>query len=504
MPLPRSFLPRLRFTLMTTLTLHSLSAAASVTVYQTSRAGDRLTLIAPTIEHAKDGDEAAVPLLRIHPERGQQTLKGFGGALTESSAYLLSELSPERRDEVIQAYFGSEGAAYSLLRVSIASCDFSLESYTYAPSEEANLEDFSIDRDRRWLLPRLHEALDATEGKLRIMASPWTSPPWMKDNGAYFGGSLLPEHYPTFSRYLVKYLEAYAAEGIPIWALTPVNEPLGNGAQWESLHFTPATMARFLAEDLGPALAASPFKPEIYIFDQNRSEVNEWAEILRNPAVAAIADGIAVHWYSSTVDVYPEVLDHLAAEFPQFPVIHSEGCIDALGDDEPAGAWLEDDWYFRPEATDWGFRWAPPEQRADHPAYRPFYRYVRDMVVGLQHGMIGWIDWNLVLDFKGGPNHAKNFCGAPVLVDPAEDRVYFTPLFYGISHFSRFIRPGASVVQLEGVPTEALGVAALNPDGTTVVVLFNPTEFPLAYRTQNGDRYALAPESLQTLVLRVP
>jgi glucosylceramidase len=472
--------------------------SATATVYQTSRGGDRLEVVAP--QETSAGAEVA--LLQLDFEQRRQRISGFGGAMTESSAYLLSQLSEEKRQAVIDAYFGPNGAAYSLLRLPIASCDFSLESYTYAADAEAGLADFSIERDRRWLLPRLHEALAASQDGVQIMASPWTAPPWMKDNAAYFGGSLLPEHYDTFAQYLVRYLDAYAAEGIPIWSITPLNEPLGNGAKWESMHFTPESMATFLTEHLGPTLEASAHDPKVFIFDQNRSEVGEWAEILHDPEVAAVADGIAVHWYSSTVDVYPEVLDHLAEEFPNYPVIHSEGCIDVLGDDEPAGVWLEDDWYWREEATDWGYHWAPEEQKEDHPAYRPFYRYVQDMLVGLQHGMIGWIDWNIVLDFHGGPNHARNFCGAPVLVDPANDTVYYTPLYYAMAHFSRFVRPGAEVIGLEGVPAPALGVAAQNPDGTTAVILFNPGESELAYRLPDGAIYRLAPQALQSITLK--
>lgn len=471
-------------------------------VLETNRAG--LRLAEPIPAKAIDRNAKAIDITINLADR-RQTIAGIGGALTESSGYALGQLSAGKRTEVLERYFGPDGAAYSLARVSIASCDFSTESYTYAPIPgDIELKQFSIERDRRWVLPLIKDAQAVSADGFRIMASPWSAPPWMKDNGAFFGGRLEPEHYDTFARYLARYLEAYRAEGIDIWSITPMNEPQGNGSQWESVEFTPQSMATFIGEHLGPVLADAGLDPEIFIFDQNRESAMEWAEvILANREARRFVDGIAVHWYSSTVDPYPEVLDQLRSAFPGFPVIHSEGCIDALGNDEPSGVWLEDDWYWRAEATDWGFYWAPDELKSDHPKYRPFYRYVRDLIVGLNHGMIGWIDWNIVLDFQGGPNHAKNFCGAPVLVDAATDTVYYTPLYYAMSHFSRFIRPGAVVVDSQPSDDRLLTVAAVAPNGTLAVVVFNPTESELRYRLQIGGEsteFVIGPQGLQTLV----
>jgi len=478
-------------------------APATWRVFETNRAGLRLAEQTGSTVAASDAEPVSI---EIDPLDRRQTVVGIGGALTESSGYVLGQLSPEKRDEVIAAYFGPEGAGYSLSRVSVASCDFSTESYTYAPvAGDVELEHFSIERDRRWVLPLIKDAQAASADGFRIMASPWTAPPWMKASEAFFGGRLKPEHFDTFARYFVRYLQAYAEEGIDIWSITPTNEPLGNGAQWESMEFTPQTMATLIREHLGPALETAGLDPEVYIFDQNRDHAHEWAEVLlRDPAVARYVDGIAVHWYSHTQDPLPDVLDELRDDFPDFPVIHSEGCIDVLGDDEPEASWLEDDWYFRPDATDWGYYWAPDHQKADHPKYRPFYRYVRDLIVGLNHGMVGWIDWNIALDFQGGPNHAENYCGAPVLVDTENNSVYYTPLYYGIAHFSRFIRPGAVV--LKSTPSlEALhSLAVENPDGSLVVVVFNPTEQSHVIElAMNGktNRFEIGAQGIQTLVL---
>ncbi len=335
-------------------------------IYQTSRQGDRLARRAATDPTAGSPDRT----LTIDGSQTYQTLRGFGGAFTESGASVLAELTAARRAEVLAAYFGPQGSRYSLARTHIASCDFSVRPCTYAPVPgDVALEHFSIEPDRTYLLPMIQEALAVQGAAFELIASPWTAPPWMKTNGTWNAGELLPEHEDTFARYLVKYLQAYAREGIPIRGLTPVNEPLGNNASWESLHFTPERMRGFIVDHLAPALAAANLAPEIWIYDQNRDQaLLEWADvILGDEAAARLVTGVAVHWYQSTVDVGGEVLDAVGRKFPQHPILHTEGCIDSIGDDEPIGSWLEDDWYWRPEATDWGLQWAPEEEKVDHP-----------------------------------------------------------------------------------------------------------------------------------------
>jgi glucosylceramidase len=214
---------------------------------------------------------------------------------------------------------------------------------------------------------------------------------------------------------------------------------------------------------------------------------------------------MAVHWYQSTVDVGGEWLDKVHEKYPAMEMLHSEGCIDALGDDEPIGAWLEDDWYWRPEATDWGTFWAAEKDKKDHPPYRPFYRYTRDLIGGLNHNLVGWIDWNMVLNTRGGPNHARNYCLAPVLVDSGRDRVYYTPLYYSIAHFGKFIRPGARRIGLAGQDDDLMATAFRNPDGSIAVAVFNMGEEDVTYALKLDDKsfpIVIKGQALQTVVIR--
>jgi glucosylceramidase len=476
----------------------------TVEIFQTTRSGDRLRLVEPIVSSS----EKDARRLEIDDAQRFQTLEGIGGSFTESGAYVISELSATKRQAFMDAYFSPEGAHISLTRTHIASCDFSVRNYTYAPVPgDTALEHFSIEPDRTYLLPMIKQAQAVAGADFRILASPWTAPPWMKTNNTWNGGELKPEHYGTFARYMVKYIEAYAVEGIPIWGITPVNEPLGNDSNWESLHFSPVQMRDYLVNHLGPTFKQAGLDTSIWIFDQNRDhEMLEWADaLLGDKEAAALVDGMAVHWYQSTVDVGGENLDKVSKKYPDKRILHSEGCIDALGDDEPIGAWLEDDWYWRPEATDWGKFWAAEEFKKDHPPYRAFYRYTRDLIGGFNHNLVGWIDWNMVLNTRGGPNHARNFCGAPVLVDSGRDHFYLTPLYYSIAHFSKFIRPGAQRVGLSGHDDDFMATAFRNTDGSTAVVVFNLGEADLTYEVVHGNTripIAIPGQALQTVVIK--
>lgn len=486
------------------LTLLTPTAFSEIEVYQTSRQGDRL---APG-KIIKDRRAAPDRTLTLEPSRTYQTLVGIGSSFTESGAAVLAELSEKARDRVMQAYFSPEGAHISLTRTHIASCDFSLRNYTYAPvAGDVKMKHFSIDPDRTYLLPMIKEAQAIDGADFKILASPWTAPPWMKDNQTWNGGELMPEFYPAFARYNVKYIQDYAKEGVPIWGLTPINEPHGNGSNWESTHFNPKQMREYIANHLGPALKEANIDTEVWIYDQNRGEVLlDWANAIYGDKKASeFVDGMAVHWYQSTVDVDGESLDNVHNAYPAKGILHSEGCIDALGDDEPIGSWLEDDWYWRPKATDWGKFWAKEEDKKRHPPYRPFYRYTRDLIGGLNHHFVGWIDWNMVLNTRGGPNHARNYCGAPVLVDSGNDDVYFTPLYYSISHFSKFIRPGAQRIGLSGQDDTFMATAFKNPDGSIAIVVFNLAENDALYSVEHSEeRFAveIKGQALQTIVIR--
>lgn len=441
-----------------------------VQIFETTANGNKLKEISELAANS-----ASDLTISIQPEKKFQTITGFGGSFTEASASLLNRLSPAKREQIIQAYFGKEGADYSLTRTHINSCDFSLKNYAYANVEgDKNLDNFSIEEDRNDLIPMIKAAQKASKEGFKIIASPWTAPPWMKDNNDWRGGKLLPEYRETWALYFSRYIKEYQKEGIDIWGVTVENEPLGNDKNWESMHFTPEEMTDFVRDFLGPKLEKDGLgKVKILGYDQNRGEeLEKWAKAMfNNEANAKYFSGTAIHWYASTFDYFPASLEFTHKLAPGKHLINTESCVDAQ-----VPAWKDDNWYWSKEAKDWGWTWAPENQKHLHPKYEPVFRYARDIIGCLNHHVDGWIDWNMVLDKQGGPNWFKNWCTAPVIVDPEKDEVYFTPLYYTLAHFSKFIRPGASRIDFQNPDGEVMCTAAKNPDGSIAVILFNPSE----------------------------
>ena len=435
-----------------------------VRVYETAANGNKLKQIK---DFSITDNTIQITLL---PTEKYQTITGFGGSFTEATASLLNELGTENRGKVLEAYFGESGAKYSLTRTHMNSCDFSRSNYSYAPVEgDVSLEHFSIDEDRDDIIPMIKEAMLLSKDGFKILSSPWTAPPWMKDNKDWSGGKLLPEYKDTWALFFSKYITAYKAEGIDIWGFTVENEPLGNDNNWESMHFTAEEMTSFVQHHLGPKLEADGHDVKILGYDQNREHLKDWVDVMyHNNKTSKYFDGTAIHWYASTYEVFPDALQYAHQKAPDKYLIQTEACVDA-----EIPKWKDDAWYWRKEATDWGWDWAPEKDKHLHPKYAPVNRYARDIIGCLNNWVDGWVDWNMVLDKQGGPNWFKNWCVAPVLVDPEKDEVYFTPIYYIMSHFSKFIRPGAQRIGLDNTDKKLLVTAAKNPDGSIAVVVFN-------------------------------
>jgi glucosylceramidase len=506
----------------------------------TSETGDKLTEKANvTFQKGKADGKVKID---VFPEKIKQTMDGIGSSFTESSAFVLAHLEKEQRLALMQEIWGENGANFSLARTHIGACDFSVEGkYSYTDvKDDVNLKHFSIAEDKIGfskseyphivdekydLLPMIQEALaikaEQKQNELRIIASAWTAPSWMKDIEEWYipgspennwqgtGGSLKPEYVPLYAKYLVKYLEAYHKAGVPIWGLTPVNEPHGNNGQWESMHFSPQSQNEFVQEHLGPALKRSPFADtRLLIYDQNRDGLEEWTDVIfGDEKTAPYVYGAAVHWYESTEKVYGEVFDRVKEKFPDKAILHTEGCIDDLGKDAPNGIadpvkfketnWFDNDaFWWNPNATDWAYSatWQGVNSEA-HPAYTPVHRYARNIIVSIDHWLQGWIDWNIILDEKGGPNHVGNFCGAPIMIDTKSKKIYRTPIFHVLAQFSRTIRPGDRAVetrqQKEMLPPDALhACATINEKDLLSVQLLNTTKSPISYHLQIGGQFA--------------
>lgn len=493
-------------------------------------------------------------VISIYPDSTKQTIHGIGTSFTESSAFVLAHLEPQQRREVMQRIYGESGANFTLARTPVGACDFSVVGkYSYADEpDDRELKAFSIAPDIAGfdpvdqpgivdpdydLLPMIREALaikrEQRDQELKIIASAWTAPAWMKDIGTWYipgsaannwqgtGGSLKPEYVSTYADYLVRYLDAYADAGVTLWGLTPVNEPHGVGGAWESMAFTPESQNDFVKHHLGPRLLHSRHADaRLLIYDQNMDGLERWADVIfADPETAPHVFGAAVHWYASTFNVFEDVLDRVHAKFPDFAIIHTEGCIDNLGTaasgaiGDPAGykesGWFGNDgFWWNATATDWAYTAAwMGAGAAEHPIYTPVHRYARNIIVGLDHWVGGWVDWNIVLDRDGGPNHVGNFCGAPIMIDTDTREVHYTPIYHILSQFSRTIRPGDKAVWtrrvLDDLDTDALhACATVNESGLLSVQLLNTTKNAIPCKLQIADRYAeitIPANSVQTV-----
>ncbi len=519
------------------------SDVKSTHVWLTTSEGDYCGETGPVVfSKGKAGNAVVVSL-----DDKRQTIDGFGGSLTESSAFVLACLSPEQRQAVLEELFGEDGADFTLSRTQIGASDFSVEGcYSLAEQEgDTALLSFTLDRDKEGFpkskYPQVKDEnydlynlmtdvwnikQKQADKTLRFIASPWTAPAWMKDNGKYYqrdeyarkGGALLPQYYQTFADYFVRYLDAYKAEGITFWALTPENEPMGNDGGWESMDMNPAAEAEFIGRYLGPTLQKAGYGDvKILGFDQNIFEVGPYtAGIYGDEAAKQYCDGMALHWYGSTVSCFPEVLDSVHALYPGKTLIHTEGCIDNLGcpgwpgvgDYEgykESGWFMNDNFWWTLSATDWAYstQWAGDT----HPRYAPVHRYARYIIDGLNHWMTGFCDWNIVLDSIGGPNHVSNYCGAEVMVDYSNDIVYYTPYYYVLKQFSRSMRPGDVVLGVTEPDNKNLHICAVQkPCGMIVLNAFNEGLEPASCPLQIGSYTAeltLPANSIKTIFVKL-
>ena len=478
------------------ITVPQTTDTTTITVYQTSEGGHQLTEVRP-FSNSQGID------VRVNIDAKKQIITGFGGAFTEASATLLNQLGKENRAKILNAYFSKEGANYSLTRTHMNSCDFSVSNYSYTPvADDVALEHFSIEKDRNDLIPMIKEAMAISEEGFKLFASPWTAAPWMKDNNSWVGGKLLPKYYDTWALFFSKYVDAYRTEGIDIWGFTVENEPHGNGNNWESMLYSPKEMTDFVVNHLSPKLQADG-KGELVIlgYDQNREGVKEWVdEMYKDEETASHYDGTAIHWYESTYDYFPEALQYAHNKAPNKYLIQTEACVD---DEIPV--WKDDAWYWKKEATDWGYKWREEEKKYLHPKYAPVNRYARDIIGCLNNWVDGWVDWNMVLDRQGGPNWKKNWCIAPVIVDPEKDEVYLTPLYYVMAHFSKFIRPGAAVLEVDNKEKDLMITAALNPDQSVAVVVFNQEKEAKSFTLTVGKtkkNMVIDAQALQTIIIQ--
>ena len=415
-------------------------------------------------------------LVKVYPHITFQEIVGFGGALTEAAGYVYALMEKPLQQEFMQLYFGDAGNRYSLGRLSVQSCDFSLCPRSYvASARDKSLAEFSIDDDFAYIIPFVLDAL-AVNPALEFLASPWSPPAWAKSNRSMKrGGHLLSKHYRQWANMIARFVAEYRKLGIPVTRLTMQNEP-GAVQTWESCLFNVAQEGVFLRDHLKPALRDAGLRDvKVLGWDHNKeSALERTIGLLGDARTADELDGIAFHWYSGDHFEALRIVRDLLG--PRRELIFSEGC-DAYSAGDPA-------------------------QELPHAEH-----YAHEIIGDLEAGANGILDWNILLDEQGGPNHVGNFCDAPVMFDRSSGKLNVRLPYYYLGHFSRFIQPGARRVLSTSYTTNLETCAFLNPDGSHALVVLNRWWWSIPFKLTWGsgalDRRIATieapPHSIQTI-----
>lgn len=410
-------------------------------------------------------------LINLYPDVQYQTLRGFGGAFTDAAGYVYAQMPQEKRQELIRAYYSSDGLRYSLGRTSIDSCDFSTEQYD-SLAEGAELSEMDVSRAGKHVLPMIADAQKEAGKPISMMLTPWSPPAWMKTNASrVHGGELKSEYAELWAEYICRFIKAYQAQGVDVQLLSVQNEPKAVQT-WDSCIFTAAQEREFVRRHLAPALKRNGLESIcLLIWDHNKERAYERVtETLCDAEMESLVGGVAVHWYSGD---HFEALQMLRDRYPDKQIIFSEACVE------------------------YGVFGSGHElQNAQ--------MYAHDIIGDLNHGMNAFLDWNLLLDENGGPNHVGNYCDAPMMFDTRTGELRRNLSYDYIGHFSRYIQPGARRIGISRFDERIEITAFRNPDGGVVAVLLNRKDAELSFFLRMGGRVypvTLPTQSISTVEL---
>jgi glucosylceramidase len=388
-----------------------------------------------------------------------QQMDGFGASLTDSSAWLISQkLNKSQRAQLFEMLFDrKKGIGLSMLRQPMGASDFALKDYTYddMPSGQTDpdMKHFSIDHDREQIIPILRE-IRALNGNLKIIGSPWSPPGWMKTSGSMIKGALLPAAYAPLAKYFVLYVQAYEASGVPIFAVTPQNEPLNIPDDYPGMGMTAEEQTKFIRENLGPTFRDSGIKSKILAFDHNWDLIDFPIKVLRDKQAATFIPGIAIHCYGGNPTAQTELHDR----FPDKDIWLTE----CSGGEWQKGRLLEEQ--------------------------------ARLIIATTRNWAKGVILWNLALNqnhepFLGGCKTCRGVVTIDDSVSPS--RIIPTVDYTALGHVSKFVAPGAFRIDSITFEQDRLeSVAFRNPDGSIVLIVLNGATAAATFNLSWKEKYA--------------
>ncbi|XP_035448491.2 lysosomal acid glucosylceramidase [Spodoptera frugiperda] len=428
--------------------------------YVSSEEGLRFHKTVGSLKHYAKGS-SYTNVLELDVGTQYQAVNGFGGAVTDAAGINWKNLTDQRlMDHLIQSYCGDSGIQYNMLRVPIGGTDFSTRAYAYneLPENDVTLSNFTLAyEDYEYKIPMIKACMKAASAPIHILSATWSPPIWMKTNNAYSGHSHLRKEYrQTYADYHYKFLEHYAAEGIPVWGISIANEPLYASVNYvptkiNNMGWTLDAMSEYVLENLGPTLRGnnSDFKHvKIIAGDDLRFTITLFWNIFVAvyPETLEYLDGAAVHYYMS--DYVPAaILSQAMKDYPGKFVVATEISAGALPSDTitvDIGSW----------------------SRAQ--------LYVNDIMQNFGNDVIGWLDWNMCLNTEGKPSYIGASVDSPILVNAEDGEFYKQPMFYAIGHFSKFVPRGSRRIKVNvDCGTKIQNVAFLTPYNTVVVVIHN-------------------------------
>jgi len=383
------------------------------------------------------GRKLSGAIITLNPENKFQEILGFGAAFTDASCYLVSQLSEDSRQQLFHELFHPSELGLNVCRTCIGASDYSTEVYSFDEGEpDPDLKRFSIDHDRGYLLPALRQARKVNP-ELFLFSSPWSPPGWMKANGSMLGGSMRKKYFGAYAQYFVKFLQAYAAEGVAIQAVTSQNEvDTDQDGRMPACLWGQEYEIEFVKKHLGPVLRAGNIPTKIWLLDHN---YNLWGRAiceLDDPGLRQYANAVAWHGYAGSAEMMSRVQD----AHPEAAMFWTEGGPDFTSPDY---------------ATDWA-KWG-----------RTFTEALRNWCRSIT-------GWNLALDEHGRPNIGPFSCGGLVTINSQTKEITRSGQYWAFAHFSRLISRGARRFDSQGMEGDVDHFACENPDGQRVMVITNP------------------------------
>ena len=385
---------------------------------------------------------------------------GLGSAITESSSYNYSKLDNSIKKALIKDLYSKDKLNLNLARLPIGSCDFSLSSYSYSYKDD--LSDFSIKRDKEYIIPMLNDIFNYK--KIKLISSPWSPPAFMKNNNNLLhGGKLKSKYYGLYAKYLKQYINEYNKEGFNIDYITMQNEPYAK-QKWESCVYSLKEQNIFINDYLINELEGT--NTNIILWDHNREKINKYIKDLYidNKRVSTLG----LHWYSGPY--YNNILD-IHKKYPNLLIFNTEMC---CGFSKYNNDWIND-----------------------------AELYLKDIISCMNNGVSAYLDWNVLLDINGGPSHIKNPVKSVVILNEEQNNYIKTPIYYYLTHISKYIDSDYEIIKTDNY-NDYLYVVAAKKEKKIVITVLNVSHNDINYNISIDNNYIsdiIEAHSINTFVI---